>query len=58
MLEKVGASSGGACVADATSVMANPELLRLVMTLHFLDIVSTARDLREAITQYKKDTGQ
>lgn len=58
VLEKVGASSGGACAADMTSVMADPELLRLVMTLHFLDIVSTARDLREAITQYKKDTGQ
>ncbi|QQS15807.1 MAG: hypothetical protein IPK84_00360 [Candidatus Moraniibacteriota bacterium] len=58
VLKEVGRLSGGTCLADVSSVMSDPDMMRQVMTLYFLDLVSTARDLREAIDRYKKDTGQ
>lgn len=58
VLRKIGASLGGACSGDESSVMANSQLLRKAMMIHFLDIVSTSKDLQEAVEQYKRDTGQ
>lgn len=57
ILQKLEKLSGGECM-DAALVLADPELLRKIMKIHFLDIVSTARSVDEAVMKYKEDTGQ
>lgn len=58
VLGKIGNSSKGTCASDTASVMADPNLLRTVMTLYFLDILSTSKNLEGAVATYKKNTNQ
>lgn len=57
VLEKLERLSGGKCL-DASLVLSDQMLLRNIMKVYFLDIVSTARSLDEAIRKYKEDTRQ
>ncbi len=57
VLGKLEKLSGGKCL-DAASALSDPTLLRNLMKVHFLDIVSSARSLDEAIAKYKEDTRQ
>lgn len=57
VLEKLRSVSGRSCW-NADQVLGNQTLLRELMTVYFLDLVSAARSVDEAVAAYKRNTAQ